>query len=274
MARISVIVPVYNCEEYLGKCIDSIQNSTFKDFQIICVNDGSTDNTDSLLREYKDKRIKYFKNKNQGIGKTRNFGIDKAKGKYLMFIDSDDYIEKDACEKLYERTQKEKLDLVVFDFYRVENNEIFIDYVVSEEDYQNGIDFTLKKDDFTLMINSVSFSNITYTFLDKIIHYNFILNKYAGKDIEAYLLTNEKLIYLNLNDFSYSDGGLSLTIDRQGNLDKYQQKLFDNYIRQLTNIKKCFTTMLDVNVIVTPTVNTVFAQYLGSLFPTTFGLWK
>lgn len=77
-----------------------------------------------------------------------------------------------------------------------------------------------------------------------------------------------------LNDFSYSDGGLSLTIDRQGNLDKYQQKLFDNYIRQLTNIKKCFTTMLNVNVAITPTVNTVFAQYLGSLFPTTFNMFK
>lgn len=77
-----------------------------------------------------------------------------------------------------------------------------------------------------------------------------------------------------LNDFSYSDGGLSLTIDRQGNLDKYQQKLFDNYIRQLTNIKKCFTTMLNVNIAITPTVNTVFAQYLGSLFPTTFNMFK
>lgn len=77
-----------------------------------------------------------------------------------------------------------------------------------------------------------------------------------------------------LNDFSYSDGGLSLTIDRQGNLDKYQQKLFDNYIRQLNNIKKCFTTMLNVNVAITPTVNTVFAQYLGSLFPTTFNMFK
>lgn len=77
-----------------------------------------------------------------------------------------------------------------------------------------------------------------------------------------------------LNDFSYSDGGLTLNIDRQGNLDKYQQKLFDNYIRQLTNIKKCFTTMLDVQVAITPTVNTVFAQYLGSLFPTTFDMFK
>lgn len=77
-----------------------------------------------------------------------------------------------------------------------------------------------------------------------------------------------------LNDFNYSDGGLSLNIDRQGNLDKYQQKLFDNYIRQLTNIKKCFTTMLNVQVAITPTVNTVFAQYLGSLFPTTFDMYK
>ena len=119
---ISIIVPIYNAEKYINKCVDSLLRQTKKEIEFILINDGSTDNTDSLLREYKDKRIKYFKNKNQGIGKTRNFGIDKAKGKYLMFIDSDDYIEKDACEKLFNKAENSKLDLVVCNFYKVYDN--------------------------------------------------------------------------------------------------------------------------------------------------------
>lgn len=124
MADISIIVPIYNAEKYLNKCLDSLINQTKKELEFILVNDGSTDNTETIIKTYKDERIKYYKNKNQGIGKTRNFGIEKSTGKYLMFLDSDDYLSEDACEKLYEKAQKEKLDLVVFDFYRVANNEL------------------------------------------------------------------------------------------------------------------------------------------------------
>ena len=121
MADISIIVPIYNAEKYLNKCIDSLVNQTKKELEFILVNDGSTDSSEDIIKSYKDKRIKYFKNKNQGIGKTRNFGIDKATGKYLMFLDSDDYLDINACEKLYNKAIKEKSDLVVFDFYRVED---------------------------------------------------------------------------------------------------------------------------------------------------------
>lgn len=120
MADISIIVPIYNAEKYLNKCIDSLVNQTKKELEFILVNDGSTDSSEDIIKSYKDKRIKYFKNKNQGIGKTRNIGIDKATGKYLMFLDSDDYLDINACEKLYNKAIKEKSDLVVFDFYRVE----------------------------------------------------------------------------------------------------------------------------------------------------------
>ena len=120
MTDISIIVPIYNAEKYLNKCIDSLVNQTKKELEFILVNDGSTDSSEDIIKSYKDKRIKYFKNKNQGIGKTRNFGIDKATGKYLMFLDSDDYLDINACEKLYNKAIKEKSDLVVFDFYRVE----------------------------------------------------------------------------------------------------------------------------------------------------------
>ena len=116
MADISIIVPIYNAEKYLNKCIDSLVNQTKKELEFILVNDGSTDLSEDIIKSYKDKRIKYFKNKNQGIGKTRNFGIDKATGKYLMFLDSDDYLDINACEKLYNKAIKEKSDLVVFDF--------------------------------------------------------------------------------------------------------------------------------------------------------------
>ena len=119
---ISIIVPIYNAEKYLNKCIDSIINQTKKELEIILINDGSTDNSETIIKKYDDKRIKYFKNKNQGIGKTRNFGIDKATGKYIIFLDSDDFLELNACEKMYEKAEKEKLDIVVCDYYRYFDN--------------------------------------------------------------------------------------------------------------------------------------------------------
>ena len=119
---VSIIVPIYNAEKYLNKCLDSLTKQTKKELEFILVNDGSTDKTEEIIKEYQDKRIKYFKNKNQGIGKTRNFGISKSSGKYLMFIDSDDYLEKDACEILYKKISKEGADLAICDFYKVYEN--------------------------------------------------------------------------------------------------------------------------------------------------------
>lgn len=119
MADISIIVPIYNAEKFIKKCVDSLLNQTKKELEFILINDGSTDGTHDILKTYKDKRIKYFKNKNQGIGKTRNFGIEKATGKYIIFIDSDDYIEPNTCEELYNKAVKEKADVVVCDFIKV-----------------------------------------------------------------------------------------------------------------------------------------------------------
>ena len=116
--KISIIIPIYNAEKYLKKCLDSIINQTKKELEFILINDGSTDSTEEIIKSYKDERIKYFKNKNQGIGKTRNFGIDKATGDYIMFIDSDDWISKNTCEVLLEKALANNCDLVVCDFYR------------------------------------------------------------------------------------------------------------------------------------------------------------
>ena len=122
MTDISVIVPIYNAEKFINKCVDSLLSQTKRELEFILINDGSTDKTHEILSSYKDKRIKYFKNKNQGIGKTRNFGIEKATGKYLMFVDSDDYLEPTACEELYTKATTTKADVVVCDFYKVYDN--------------------------------------------------------------------------------------------------------------------------------------------------------
>lgn len=121
---ISIIVPVYNSYKYLNKCIDSLINQTKKEIEIIIINDGSTDDSEKIIKSYKDDRIKYYKNKNQGIGKTRNFGIKKACGKFLMFIDSDDYIALDCCEKMYLNAKEEKSSVVVSNFYKEIGNEL------------------------------------------------------------------------------------------------------------------------------------------------------
>ena len=124
MADISVIIPVYNGEKYIRKCLDSVINQTKKEIEIVVVNDGSTDNTESIIKEYKDKRIKYFKNTNHGIGYSRNFGVSKSSGKYIMFLDSDDYIDKDECKLLYEKCLEDDLDISICDFYKVYNNNL------------------------------------------------------------------------------------------------------------------------------------------------------
>ncbi len=123
MVDISIVVPIYNASKSLNKCIDSLINQTKKEIEIILINDGSTDDSEKIIKQYKDERIKYFKNKNQGIGKTRNFGIKKSIGKYIMFVDSDDYLDKNACKIMYEKAIKDKLDIVVCDYYNVLNKK-------------------------------------------------------------------------------------------------------------------------------------------------------
>ncbi len=103
MSEISVIVPVYNVENYLKQCIDSIINQTFKDIEIICVNDGSTDSSRAILEEYKqkDQRIKIIDKENGGLSSARNVGLKEASGKFISFIDSDDWVDITMLEKLY-----------------------------------------------------------------------------------------------------------------------------------------------------------------------------
>ena len=116
MPKISVIIPCYNVENYIGECLDSVINQTFEDVEILCINDGSTDNTLNILETYgeRDSRIEIFSQKNQGLSASRNLGLEKAKGKYIFFLDSDDYIELNALEELFNLAEEKSLDLILY----------------------------------------------------------------------------------------------------------------------------------------------------------------
>lgn len=121
MAKVSIIVPVYNVEKYLRKCIDSLINQTLNDIEIICINDGSTDKSLKILKEYKNKdsRIILFNQENSGQSVARNRGIEIAKGEYLGFVDPDDWIDLDYYEKLYNAASTNDTDIAVGGIIRV-----------------------------------------------------------------------------------------------------------------------------------------------------------
>lgn len=118
MPKVSIIVPVYNVEKYIERCLDSLVNQTLKDIEIIIVNDGSTDGSKEIIQKYlnKYKNIVYLEKENGGLSSARNYGIPYAKGEYIGFVDSDDYVEITMYEKMYNKAIEEKSDMVECDF--------------------------------------------------------------------------------------------------------------------------------------------------------------
>lgn len=118
MPKVSIIVPVYNVEKYIERCLNSLVNQTLKDIEIIIVNDGSADGSKGIIQKYlnKYKNIVYLEKENGGLSSARNYGIPYAKGEYIGFVDSDDYVELTMYEKMYNKAIEEKSDMVECDF--------------------------------------------------------------------------------------------------------------------------------------------------------------
>lgn len=118
---VSIIIPVYNVELFLEKCLDSVKNQTYKDIEVIIVNDGSTDSSPEIINRYvaENANFKGFTIENSGQGGARNFGIEKASGEYIAFLDSDDYIAPNCIERLAETAKNENSDIVVCGCYDV-----------------------------------------------------------------------------------------------------------------------------------------------------------
>lgn len=115
MSKVTIVVPVYNAEQYLSKCINSLTNQTYSDIEIILINDGSNDSSGEICDNaaFTDKRIRVIHKNNQGVSSARNIGIDMALGKFICFVDSDDYIDKNMIEDLYNKIADESSDFVL-----------------------------------------------------------------------------------------------------------------------------------------------------------------
>lgn len=123
MEKVTVVVPVYNTANYLERCLESIRNQTYQNLEVLIINDGSTDNSEAVIKAYltkiKDKRFKYHFKSNSGVGATRNLGIELATGKYISFIDSDDEIALDFYEKMLTKIHPDDIFVMNKAFYKV-----------------------------------------------------------------------------------------------------------------------------------------------------------
>ncbi len=198
---VSVIIPVYNTEKYLKKCLDSIINQEYQVLEIIVINDGSTDNSKRIINNYMKKynNIVYFEKSNSGQASARNLGLQHAKGKYISFIDSDDYVEKDLYKEL-DKYMDKNYDIIIFDY-----NYIFSDHnrITKGINCKDENKVTIKE--YLLCTNVSPCNKLFKRKYLKISNFLFpegiIYEDYAS--IPTLVLNNPKICYLNKSFYNY-----------------------------------------------------------------------
>lgn len=195
---ISIIIPVYNAEEYLKECLESIYNQTDSEWEIIAVDDGSTDSSWKILQCEKDRlgsKIKIIHQENQGQVRAREAGIRIAKGRYCIFVDADDWLDKFAVEKIKSSISKYKCDILVFDGMRVkDNNKIPFWPQYSEKDVL--FDECSKSKFLEMVITTKRFNNICF----KAIRRGLLVTSQPIKDIEKVRVEEDLLMQLQIFD--------------------------------------------------------------------------
>lgn len=193
----SVIIPVYNAEKHLDKCLQSVINQTHKDIEIIVVDDGSTDNSAEIIEKYRlsDNRIKVFAQKNGGQSAARNSGLKLAAKEYIMFMDSDDFMEVNACERLVEYIKRDKSDVYVFGlFYDYGNKKNIGGQKLRYKKYNDGkqyMEIALKEGNFRTFVHSKLFKrNLlwaeTFAHSEKIVFANGLIYEDALFNVQVF----------------------------------------------------------------------------------------
>ena len=220
--KITVIVPVYNVENYLNKCLDSLINQTYKNLEIIVINDGSTDNSGEICQEYaqKDNRIVYIEKENGGPSDARNAGLDRMTGSYVTFVDSDDWIELDYVEILYKKITEYQADIAVGNYYSFNEAEgMYYFHIFGDSYYEKVYDNVSIFENLYESQEMKSFALISvfgklYK-ADLVKHLRFDIGK-LGEDgyinQKLYLLV-QKVIYINQGLYAYRQlsGGITKT---------------------------------------------------------------
>lgn len=211
MIKVSVVIPVYNGEGYIKRCLDSLIEQTLDSVEVIIVNDGSKDNTLSLLQQYQERYpnlFKVFTVVNGGQGIARNFGAKQAKGKYLCFIDSDDYVHPEMLQKLYDSAENNQSDLVICSYYRVNEQG---DILYSEMDKVRNIKINMNTSPWNKLFLKEKWDKYEIKFSEGLWY----------EDLEAtltYLLISENISYLKEPLYYY--------VQRENSsINKYDQRI-------------------------------------------------
>lgn len=248
MKKVTVVIPVYNSEKYIARCIDSVINQTYQDFEIQIINDGSKDKSqeiiDSYTKKYPDKIIS-IEQENKGVAKTRNEAIKRSKSKYIMFLDNDDYLDRDYIEKYVNEIEKEELDVVIGGYKRPDEN--------------GNIVKTLKLQDkewckFMIMTPWAKIFKRQYLIDNDI---NFLVNN-IGEDnyfnFKAMLLT-DKIKILDYIGYNWFFNNSSVSNTRQKNIKQIDIYKFLNSSYNMLESEK----LLDKHYKI---IETVFTQYI------------
>lgn len=250
MVKISIIVPVYNAEEYLDSCISSILNQTLTNIEVILINDGSTDKSLEICNCYKnlDNRIKVFSIENSGSAKARNVGLNNAKGEYIGFVDADDYIEKEMYEVLFNKAKEKSIDIVSCNLVRdftdksIQNKIEFDNGYYSKKDiFQKFYPELIKTDKLT---SEIPFNMVSKIFKHSLIKDNDI--KFAnrlkgGQDFvfsitcifysnSFYLMKDRYYYHYVYNDKSRTNRYMANSWDIYKEINEYFKKLLENNI--------------------------------------------
>lgn len=230
--KFSVIIPVYNAEKHLNRCISSVTNQTYKDFEIILINDGSKDNSGTICDEYAKKynRIKVIHQENEGVSVARNVGIKNASAEYIIFVDSDDFIETNMLEKLNNVLDKSEAECIIYNL-----NNIIETKCVSKEDLINSMITLLKTEIVNPPWNKIYKREIIQKF-----NIQFDKKIEIGEDLlfsMTYISKIKKIYLLNEKLYNYViENNNSLTKKYKEN--KYEQLMFVD--DELKNILKVY----------------------------------
>lgn len=224
--KYSIIIPVYNVEEYLDRCLKSILNQTYSNYEVIIVNDGSPDNSDNIIKSYEkeDKRFKGYKKVNGGLSDARNYGLKYATGDYLIFIDADDYIENNYLEKVNDVLEKNKdIDVLKFKIKLVDEGENLIRMEnglnkegVTSFDELVKLEFLEPAWSYVYKLSFWKENNFTY--LKGMIHEDFGLTP-------EILMKANKIYYLNSYLYNYVQRNGSIM--SSNNKEKLHKKAYD-----------------------------------------------
>ena len=209
---VSIVVPIYNVENYLRQCLDSIMGQTYQNFECLLINDGSPDHSADICREYvsKDSRFKYFEKKNGGVSSARNLGIEHSKGDYITFIDADDWVDSDYLEVLYTTLLEEGADITV-STYKQFNIKDGCFYIHSfQRGYEKKIFTGSELIDKLQLLSSFdhSYSSVCGKLVKSVRVENIRFNEETtlGEDMEFWyklFLISDKVVYINKDTYIY-----------------------------------------------------------------------